>query len=178
EALAGLGDFPDLFLLSLGASAAAVPGHARHKHLGYIDNDRFLSLAYSAADVFVIPSLQEAFGQTALEAMACGVPVAGFGVGGIPDLVRPHETGLLAAAGDVSGLRAAIAELLHDPVARGRMSANCRRLVVEEFPLELQARRYLALYQTLSGRSDRVPAGRPVAALHWPAAAPAGAGPP
>jgi glycosyltransferase involved in cell wall biosynthesis len=46
------------------------------------------SLIYRAADVFVIPSLEEAFGQTALEAVACGTVVAGFAVGGIVDIVK------------------------------------------------------------------------------------------
>jgi glycosyltransferase involved in cell wall biosynthesis len=149
DALSGLANFPGLFLLSLGRGEATVPGSAPHLHLGYLRDDRWLSLVYSAADVFVIPSLQEAFGQTALEAMACGVPVVGFAVGGIRDMVRPQETGFLAPAGDVPALRAAIAEALGDTAACQRMSAACRQLVVEEFPLELQARRYGELYKTI-----------------------------
>ena len=48
-----------------------------------------LSTIYSAADVFVIPSLQESFGQTVIESLACGTPVVGFASGGIVDMVRP-----------------------------------------------------------------------------------------
>src|SRR5690606_19576207 len=67
---------------------------------GYLSTPQAQATAYSAADVFVIPSLAEAFGQTALEAMACGTPVIGFETGGIPDMVRPGDTGLLVPVGD------------------------------------------------------------------------------
>jgi glycosyltransferase involved in cell wall biosynthesis len=49
----------------------------------------------------------------------------------------------------VAGLRTAISELLQDPVALADMSVHCRRVVVEEFGLELQAKRYLQLYRSL-----------------------------
>ena len=70
--LGTLRDVPDLFLLAVGGGAAGMPSGVPYKSLPKVDDDRFLSFAYSAADVFVIPSLAEAFGQTCLEAMACG----------------------------------------------------------------------------------------------------------
>lgn len=147
QALTGIEGLPNLFLLSVGGGKPGFPSRLAHEHLGRVGNDRFLSLIYSAADVFVIPSLQEAFGQTALEALACGTPVVGFDVGGIPDMVRPGITGLLARVGSVDELRDAIAGLLGDPVAREAMAENCRRIAVEEYALEVQARRYIELYE-------------------------------
>ncbi len=82
--------------------------------LGRIDHQRTLALAYSAADVFVAPSRAEAFGQVALEAMACGTPVVAFNVGGLPDMVRPGLTGLLAAPEDATALGEAISIILSD----------------------------------------------------------------
>src|SRR5688572_23350647 len=64
EALAGLRDEPNLLLLSVGSTKATVESPVPQVNLGRINIDRYLSLAYSAADVFVIPSIQESFGQT------------------------------------------------------------------------------------------------------------------
>jgi glycosyltransferase involved in cell wall biosynthesis len=154
KALAGLGDLPNLFLLSLGRGNSAIAAPFPHLHLRHIDNDRLLSLVYSAADIFVCPSLQEAFGQTALEALACGTPVVGFAVGGIPDIVHHGVTGLLVPPQDVVALRTAIIDLLRDVAGRAAMAAHCRRIAVEEYSLEVQARRYIALYQQVMARPD------------------------
>ena len=77
RALGGLTDRPDLFLLSVGFGKPAIPPQLKHRSVGRVSNDRMLSLVYSAADVFVIPSLQESFGQTVTESMACGTPSSG-----------------------------------------------------------------------------------------------------
>jgi glycosyltransferase involved in cell wall biosynthesis len=150
EALNGLDRVTNLFLLSIGAGYPEIPARIAHRHLGRIYDDRMLSIVYSAADLFVFPSLQETFGQTALEAMACGTPVVGFeGVGGIPDLIRCGVTGRKVPIGNVTALRLAIAELLQDAARLAEMSIHCRRTVVEKFNLELQAKRYAELYRSL-----------------------------
>ncbi len=147
-ALEGLRDRNDLFLLSVGGSAPAV-GDTPLLHLGRISSDRLLSVAYSAADVFVIPSLQESFGQTVTESMACGTPVVGFNTGGIPDMVRPGVTGYLAAVGDSQALGASIMKVLDHPDKAAALSKNCRRIVLEEYALAVQTQAYLRLYQSL-----------------------------
>ena len=147
-ALAGMSDEPNLFLLSVGGGKPNVP-NLPQLHLGKISHDRMLSVIYSAADVFVIPSLQESFGQTITEAMACGTPVVGFDTGGIPDLVRPGVTGELAKVCDAFALREAIRRVLNNRETWSQLSANCRRVAVEEYSLELQATRYERLYRTI-----------------------------
>src|SRR5438046_2993624 len=107
-----------------------------------------LSTIYSAADVFVIPSLQESFGQTVIESLACGTPVVGFASGGIPDMVRPGHTGWLAPTGDTAALRNAMVTALSDP-RRAELSANCRRIALQEYSLDTQARAYAQLYETM-----------------------------
>lgn len=64
--------------------------------LGYIEDEKELCEIYNLADVFVNPSLQESFGFTVCEAMACGVPVTAFAIGGIKDQVTHRENGYLA----------------------------------------------------------------------------------
>jgi glycosyltransferase involved in cell wall biosynthesis len=117
--------------------------------LGLLEDEKFLSLAYSAADLFVLPTLQDNFPNTALESLSCGLPVVGFKVGGVPEIVREGCTGLLAEAGNSEALANAIESLLTDPGRRLEMAANCRRIAVEEYRLEIQARRYLELYASM-----------------------------
>lgn len=147
-ALERLADVDDLFLLSLGVGRLpdlAVP----HLHLGSLYHSGLLSLVYSSADLFVIPSREDNLPNTVLEAFACGTPVVGFAVGGIPEMVRPGLTGQLAAPGDVAGLADAMRTLLRDDTQRRTMSAACRRIAVEEYALPIQAERYAALYRSL-----------------------------
>ena len=93
--------------------------------VGPVTEDRLLAMFYSAADVMVVPSRQEAFGQTALEAFACGRPVVAFDVGGLPDIVDHQSTGWLARPFDTEDLAAGIAWVLGD-AQRARDSAQRR----------------------------------------------------
>jgi glycosyltransferase involved in cell wall biosynthesis len=147
EALTGLPAQGDLLLLSMGRDEPEVSKRFSHLHLGYVTQERFQSIIYSAADIFVIPSLQEAFGQTALESMACGTPVVGSDAGGIPEIVRDGVTGLLFPVGDARSLAAAMVKLLEDDKARAMIGKECRRVAVEEYSLEIQAKRYANLYR-------------------------------
>ena len=149
EALSRLADIGNLFLLTLGQGQPALDLPFPHLHLGSLDNDHLLPLIYSAADLFVIPSLQDNLPNTVLESLACSTPVVGFNVGGIPDMVRPGETGMLAPAGDVAALANAISQLLQDDDMRTSMSETCRRVAVEQYRLDVQARRYAELYDSL-----------------------------
>ena len=88
-----------------------------------------MATALAAADVAVVPSIwPESFGLTALEALAAGCAVVAADGGGLPDLVRPGETGLLVPPGDAPALAAAVLSLLADPARRARLAAAGRRL--------------------------------------------------
>jgi glycosyltransferase involved in cell wall biosynthesis len=156
EAMHGMAAQKNLMLLSVGRRMPELPAAIPHLHFGHVDSDFFLSILYSAADLFVIPSVQEAFGQTALEAMACGTPVVGARVGGIPEIVRDGVTGLLVPALSPGELGDAILRLLKDPEKRTAMSANCRSLVLENHTLEAQARRYERLYHEIGTDKTRI----------------------
>ncbi|NJP06847.1 MAG: glycosyltransferase [Chloroflexaceae bacterium] len=149
EAFAGLNPDPRLLLLSVGSAPPPLDSPIRQLHLGSIDQERIQSMVYSAADLLVIASLQDNLPNTVMESLACGTPVVGFHVGGIAEMVRPGQTGLLVPAGDSAGLRAAIMTLLDHPEARASMSQQCRQIALHEYTLEVQARRYYALYQQL-----------------------------
>jgi glycosyltransferase involved in cell wall biosynthesis len=108
-----------------------------------------VALYYRAADVYVHPARAENLPLAIIEAMACGIPVIASNVGGIPELVRPGQTGLLVAPDDALALAAAIEDLLGDEERRLRMGAAAVDRVREHFTLERQVDTYLAWYQEL-----------------------------
>jgi glycosyltransferase involved in cell wall biosynthesis len=149
QALQGIKNINNLFLLSIGGGEPVVGNQIPHIHLGHIDNNRLLALVYSAADLFVIPSLQDNFPNTILESMACGTPIIGFDVGGIPDMILNGVTGMLIPQRDINELRNAIVKLLEDPIKLAKMAADCRHLALKEYSLKTQARRYAKLYKQI-----------------------------
>jgi glycosyltransferase involved in cell wall biosynthesis len=114
--------------------------------LGYLDNDRLKSIAFSVADLFIFPSRADNLPLVLQESMACGTPMVSFKVGGIPDLVRPDVTGYLAQPDDAKDFTRGIIQLLEDENLRQSMSNNCRAIAIEEYSLEQQAKRYIELY--------------------------------
>ena len=101
EALASLAGRKDVVLCSLGTGQPKIAADIPHLHLGQVDNDRMLSMVYSAADIFVSCRLwRTIFPARALESLACGTPiVASEGRRDTGDAVRPGETGMLGAGG-------------------------------------------------------------------------------
>jgi len=116
-------------------------------NLGYMSGDRLKAIAYSAADVFIFPSKADIFGLVLQESMACGTPSVAFKVGGIPDLVRPGQTGYLAEPDNVEDFCHGIIQLLEDQSLRDYMSHQCRAIAIQEYSLKLQAGRYIDLYK-------------------------------
>jgi len=151
EALNELSSDPDLVVLSVGAGEPSDQIPVRQIHLGTISQARLLSLAYNAADLFVIPSQQDNLPTTVLEALACGTPIVGFDVGGVPDMVRPGKTGALVPVGDPKALAGTMRTLLEDSEARERMSRECRRLAIDEYHMDTCVGRYETLYRDLVG---------------------------
>lgn len=94
-----------------------------HKLLGYVNGDRELADVYSAADIYVTPSLQESFGYTVCEAMACGTPVVAFPVGGILDQIKHKENGYLASLKDSRDLANGIDYVYKNREELGRKAA-------------------------------------------------------
>ena len=95
-------------------------------YTGHLHDDLSLRALYSAADLMVVPSRQEAFGQTASEAHACGTPVVAFRTGGLPDIVADRVTGALAEPFEPAPLAAAIRWVLEDPQRRRALGAAAR----------------------------------------------------
>jgi glycosyltransferase involved in cell wall biosynthesis len=120
--------------------------------LGNLTDDAALAEAYSAADVFAAPSLDDNLPSTVLESMACGVPAVAFDVGGIADAVRHGQTGYLARALDVDDLARGFEYMLNDRERRLTLGEAARCMMEDEFSAELQARRFVELYREIIAR--------------------------
>jgi len=100
----------------------------------------------AAADLFLLPSNAESFGLSALEALASGTPVIGTNVGGLPEVVRDGETGVLCSVGDVAGMSNAAIELLRDARKWEAMSRAAAADARERFAMDDVVERYEAMY--------------------------------
>ena len=149
DALQSLDSTEQVVALTVGAGMPRLNLPCRHIHAGAIMSDGLMAALYSLADLAVVPSLQDNLPNVVLEALACGTPVIGFDAGGIPDMVRPGETGWLAPVGDAGALREAMRAALSDPGRLAALGRRCRAVAEEEYGLDRQAARYAGLYGRL-----------------------------
>ena len=119
-------------------------------YAGRLHDDISLALFYAAADVMVVPSIQEAFGQTASEAMACGTPVVAFAATGLLDIVQHMRTGYLARPWEATDLARGIAWVLEDDARRVELCRAARARVEREFEIARVARQYESLYNSVA----------------------------
>ncbi|MFC7069356.1 glycosyltransferase family 4 protein [Halobaculum lipolyticum] len=150
-----LGELPDgaddLRLVVFGASEPADGDDRSHPttYTGYLNDEQSLALLYAAADVMVVPSRYEGFGQTVSEAMACGTPVVAFDATGPSDTVDHRETGYLAEPYDPTDLAAGIEWVVADQERLAELGAAAREKAEREFALEVAAERYRDLYRSV-----------------------------
>jgi glycosyltransferase involved in cell wall biosynthesis len=138
-----------LELVIFGQSRPAQPpdlGFPIH-YSGRLNDDLSLRLLYVAADVMVVPSRQEAFGQTASEAHACGTPVVAFRTGGLVDIVDHRNTGALAEPFDPGSLAMAIRWVLEDPQRRRQLGKVARQRAERLWDPARVAGLYAEVYQ-------------------------------
>lgn len=114
--------------------------------LGYLNSPEEMSQLYGAADLFLLPSIEENLPNTLLEAMSSGTPAVAFRVGGVPEVITDQENGRLVRPGSVEDFASAIEQLLFNDELRGRFGEKARAVIQEKFDHNLQAQRYLDLY--------------------------------
>jgi glycosyltransferase involved in cell wall biosynthesis len=105
----------------------------------------------SEVDIFVLPSLNEAVGRSALEAQALGVPVVATKVGGIPEIVQDGRTGILINPKDPQRLAEAIIFLSENEEKREQMSEAAKKWVDEKFSDRLMVEKFAKLYKQMNG---------------------------
>jgi glycosyltransferase involved in cell wall biosynthesis len=155
---AALEQEPDLQLDIAGRGPLDHGLKAFARELGIADRVHFLGQvvppqkAIEQAAVVVVPSLGEGFGMVALEAMERGRPVIAASIGGLEDLVREGETGLLVPPGDAESLTGAMLALANDPARAAAMGAAGRARAIERFPEDRCTERTEEVYRYWLGR--------------------------
>lgn len=133
------------YILAIGDTSNYTPLPFVHA-VGIIRDAELLSVAYSTGDYFVMPSTMEAFAQTPIEAMACGVPAIVFPVSGTEELIRP-QNGVRAAGFTSEDLEVAINQAM-----RTKYDANLiRQDMIDRFSPEIIARQYIDFYERMCG---------------------------
>lgn len=141
---------PDLRLLVVGAVGDARYDERIYETVGRLGLERsVLFLGYrddldailALLDVLVVASSVDSLGRVALEAMAAGTPVVAAAAGGLPEVVRDGETGLLAASSEPELLAAGVARLLDDPALSARVREGGRKFVAANYSMEGQVRK-------------------------------------
>ncbi len=108
----------------------------------------------SASDLFLMPSQSESFGLSALEAMACELPVVATSIGGLPELIIHGETGYIAEIGDIDRMARYAVELLTNDARYKLFAAASRKRAVEMFSADKVVNQYERYYeQVLSEQS-------------------------
>jgi glycosyltransferase involved in cell wall biosynthesis len=121
-------------------------------YLGKLQDDLSLRIVYAAADVTIAPSIEEAFGQTASESLACGTPVVAFANTGLADIVDCHENGYVANYCDTADLARGIAWVLEDSERHHRLRQAARQKAEREYQMPVQAQRYRSLFDKILDR--------------------------
>ena len=147
-ALLNVGADAELVVFGAGQPEKSAGFKQKAHYLGRLYDDVTLRALYSAADVMVVPSLQEAFGQTASEAMACGTPVVAFGATGLLDIVDHQKNGYLAEPFDVKDLAKGIDWVLEHNAPES-LSVSAINKIRHCFDYKVVAPKYIELYQSV-----------------------------
>jgi protein O-GlcNAc transferase len=145
EAYKHFQDNPDIVFVCVGGTEQESKA-ANWIDVPYVEDEKTMALYYSAADLFIYPSLAETFGLVIAESMSCGTPVVAFNNSTIPELVSHQQTGYLAENKNTKDFIDGIHYFLENNALRNAASREARKVVLEKFTLDRMIDQYLALY--------------------------------
>ena len=143
-----------ILLLIMGSDAPDKPayGEIPAVYLGFVRDEERKADIFGAADALLYPTKADNFPMVIQEALSCGCPVVAENVGGVGELVRPHETGLLVESGDAMNFAACIEALFINGGFRLDLAAKCRAVTLSEYNWHDYVQRILAVYQEAADR--------------------------
>jgi glycosyltransferase involved in cell wall biosynthesis len=130
-------------LVSIGSGEINQNLTQNYIHLGSLRDDYTISLLYSAADLSVVSSIEDNSPNTIIESLACGCPVIGFNIGGIPELIFSDKMGVLVTEQNSESLANAIRKGL----SREYSVKFIRNFIKQECDYKIVAERYLKEFQ-------------------------------
>ncbi|TBV28495.1 glycosyl transferase family 1 [Meridianimaribacter sp. CL38] len=138
-------------LLIYGSSKPQNPENLGFKshYLGRLYDDASLTAIYNAADVMIVPSLEENLSNVIMESLSCGTPVVGFDIGGNSDLIDHKENGYLAKPLDTNDLAKGIEWVLNNENYLG-LKNKSRAKVLKNFDTTIVAKKYIQLYKSIN----------------------------
>jgi L-malate glycosyltransferase len=143
-----IGDGPDRSLCELLCRELEI-----HDHVKFVGKQAEIVDLLSSGDLFLMPSQSESFGLSALEAMACGVPVISTSVGGLPELNIHNQTGFIAEIGDIDRMAKYAVDLLSNPAKHKAFSEAARNRAIE-FNLDKVVSQYEEYYKRILGEPE------------------------
>jgi glycosyltransferase involved in cell wall biosynthesis len=123
-------------------------------HLGRIKEQELLAQIYSAADVMIVPSLEDNLPNTVMEAMSCGTPVVGFNTGGISDMIEHKKNGYIAKQGNGKDLARGMVWILENEKRGSQLSRNARKKVKDEFDIRKISQIHLETYKEILKKDE------------------------
>ena len=141
----------DIEILTFGKSDDAAFNNLSFKvhNLGVLSEVEKIAEAYSAADLFAIPSLEDNLPNTIIESLACGTPVLAFKSGGIPEMIEHKENGYIADYKSVEDLKTGIDFIVNHPNIE-ILSQNALKKAQQAYSEEGVAKKYIEVYKSLS----------------------------
>lgn len=145
----------ELIFIALGEDAPAQKsGSTETRFVSFEKDPARVALYYQAADIYLHAARADTFPNTVLEALACGTPVVGTTVGGIPEQVDEGLTGFLVPPGDHVAMASRILDIIQDDALRMRMSHLASIAARERFDLERQVNDHLSWYEEIIDRRN------------------------
>ena len=140
-------------LLILQDATAFAEFEPKYKVLncGWLDGEQLVE-TLCAADLFIMPSIQESFGLMAVEAMACNTPVVVFENTALPEVIHAPNGGMAVPTKDSKALATAITQLLQDDDLRMKLGNQGRQIAENEYSLSLNVKRHVQLYKDIVER--------------------------
>lgn len=141
----------EIELVTFGNLKSNFSSSIKVNHLGKLNDEISLVLAYSSADVFILPSVEDNLPNTVMEALSCGTPCVSFSIGGLTDMIEHQKNGYLVVPFNIEDFAKGICWVLEDSERYKYVSNFSRQKVILKFSSELQAASYLRIFSEIHG---------------------------